>query len=74
LGGSIAGTRPAVDAGWIPNERLVGQTGKIVSPKLYIACGISGMQHHVLGMRDSRLIIAIIGVFESTVKNGQKTS
>jgi len=59
LGGCVAGTRMAVDAGWISSGRLVGQTGSIIRPKLYIACGISGALHHTLGMKDSKKIVAI---------------
>lgn len=59
LGGVIAGSLGAVDEGWVPRKKLVGQTGATVAPKLYIACGISGSIYHVLGMRDSEVIIAI---------------
>lgn len=59
LGGSVAGSRMAMDNGWINRDRLVGQTGKIVNAKVYIGCGISGAINHIVGMKKSKLIIAI---------------
>lgn len=59
LGGVVAGSRKAVDAGWVPPTRQVGQTGKTVKPIIYLAVGISGSAQHVFGIREAKKVLAI---------------
>jgi len=59
LCGAVGATRPPVDEGWVPESRMIGQSGKTVKPRLYIGVGISGMSHHVVGMDESDCIVAV---------------
>ncbi|MHB8621514.1 MAG: electron transfer flavoprotein subunit alpha/FixB family protein, partial [Chloroflexota bacterium] len=59
LGAAVSGSRPVIDAGWLPKSRQVGKSGLTVKPKLYLAVGISGAPEHLEGMRDADLIVAL---------------
>ncbi|MBO3754480.1 MAG: electron transfer flavoprotein subunit alpha/FixB family protein, partial [Candidatus Brockarchaeota archaeon] len=59
LGGAVGATRPVVDAGLLPHECMIGETGKVIRPDLYVACGISGAMHHMIGVMNAKVIVAI---------------
>jgi electron transfer flavoprotein alpha subunit len=59
LSGTLAATRPVVDAGWLPYDVQVGQTGKTIGPRLYLACGVSGAIHHTVGIKDAAVVVAL---------------
>lgn len=59
LGASVGGSRMAMDEGWLPRERLIGQTGKSISPRLYVALGISGAREHVLGLGEAKCVVSV---------------
>ncbi len=59
LGGAVAATRPVIEAGWAPRNRQVGQSGKSISPELYLAFGISGASQHISGMINAKYVVAV---------------